>query len=234
MYKIEKLKKYEGYYIDTNGIVYSSYIKGAHGRRGENIFPLKFSKDKDGYRRVVLSSHGNKFYKRICRLMGEQFLNDFSEHLVVNHIDGNKQNDNINNLEMVTIQENTIHAWKNGLCSLSDNAIPISIETQDEIKNFLSLASFLKEYKCFNTGYLKELRQGICKYSRTCIRKEHGGINCYFNGRIIKTFSSNIEAAKYFNKVPSAISYKLYNKKDEKYKQYIITFPNQSTIESIK
>ena len=46
MYKIEELKEYRGYYIDTNGIVYSSYIKGARGKRGTDIFPLKFSQDK--------------------------------------------------------------------------------------------------------------------------------------------------------------------------------------------
>lgn len=34
-------------------------------------------------------------------------------------------------------------------------------------------------------------------------------------------------------KAPNTISYKLHNEKDEKYKKYIITFPNQSTIESI-
>lgn len=233
MYKIEELKEYRGYYIDTNGIVYSSYIKGARGKRGTDVFPLKFSQDKDGYRRVVLSVNGNKFYKKICRLMGEQFIDNFDEHLVVNHIDGNKQNDNIKNLEMVTIKENTIHAWKNGLCSLSKNAIPISIENQDKTENFLSSTSFLKKYPCFSTEYLRELKQGTCEYKRICIRKENNKINCYFNGQIIKTFSNNIEASKYFNKAPNTISYKLHNEKDEKYKKYTITFPNQSTIESI-
>ena len=80
---------------------------------------------------------------------------------------------------------------------------------------------------------MRELKQGACEYKRICIRKENNKINCYFNGQIIKTFSNNIEASKYFNKAPNTISYKLHNEKDEKYKKYTITFPNQSTIESI-
>lgn len=44
MYKIEELKEYRGYYIDTNGIVYSSYIKGARGKRGTDVFSSQINR----------------------------------------------------------------------------------------------------------------------------------------------------------------------------------------------
>jgi hypothetical protein len=39
------------------------------------------------------------------RLVAELFLPDYSEDLVVNHKDCNKLNNNVDNLEMVTIKE---------------------------------------------------------------------------------------------------------------------------------
>lgn len=234
MYKIEKIKDFEEYYIDTNGIIYSTFIKGAQGKKDNKMRPLKWSLNKDGYRRVVLSSKGNKKYVTIHRLMAKQFLNNYDSNLVVNHIDGNKQNNNINNLEMTTIRGNTRHAWQLGLCHTNKNAVKITIKHDGVIQTFNSQQQFIKKYPIFHLDYLLELRMEQQRYSRMCLRKENKHINCYFNGCLIKTFENNIEVAKYFNKAPNTISYKLYNIKDEKYKKYIITFSNQSTIESIE
>lgn len=41
-------------------------------------------------------------------------------NLQVDHIDGNKQNNNLNNLEYVTPKENTIRAWNKGLAKYTD------------------------------------------------------------------------------------------------------------------
>ena len=76
--------------------------------------------DKDGYRRISVSYNQDgiiiRKHKFVHRLVAEMFLENFSEDLVVNHKDCDKLNNNLYNLEMVTIKENTRHAIENGLC----------------------------------------------------------------------------------------------------------------------
>lgn len=49
------------------------------------------------------------------RLIAECFIPNPENKPVVNHIDGNKRNYKIENLEWATHQENSQHAWNNGL-----------------------------------------------------------------------------------------------------------------------
>lgn len=68
-------------------------------------------KMKFGYRRVNI--HGKK--KLIHRLVLEAFNPVINAELEVNHIDGDKGNNNIDNLEWVTRKQNMIHAFETGL-----------------------------------------------------------------------------------------------------------------------
>ena len=77
---------------------------------------VKFSKDQKGYLRARLytsdskHSDGRKPFK-LHRLVAMYYLEDYSENLQVNHIDGNKLNNHYSNLEMVTNAENAKHGW---------------------------------------------------------------------------------------------------------------------------
>ena len=72
---------------------------------------LKQSTNKDGYKCVRLA--GQTY--RVHRLVAMAFIPNPENKPQVNHIDGNKQNNNLNNLEWVTNQENVQHAFKIGL-----------------------------------------------------------------------------------------------------------------------
>ncbi len=99
-YKKEPLKGYEEYQIDTNGIVYS--------KKGK---PLKYSKNKKGYCHIIICKNGKTTGHSIHKLVAEQFIknDDIKNKTQVNHIDGNKENNNVNNLEWVTPKENIYH-----------------------------------------------------------------------------------------------------------------------------
>lgn len=77
-----------------------------------------YSKDTRGnnkYLRVALSKNGvkNKFF--IHRLVADAYLEKKDGRDYINHIDGDKTNNKIDNLEWCTLSENTKHSYDNNL-----------------------------------------------------------------------------------------------------------------------
>lgn len=104
---------YEGLYQVSNlGRVKSYY--GKNGRLTTESRLLRGKLDKNGYIEVRLCKNGRVSYKRIHRLVVDHFLHGDSI-LQVNHKDGNKSNNAITNLELVTPKENVNHAHRTGL-----------------------------------------------------------------------------------------------------------------------
>jgi len=69
----------------------------------------------DFYHRVNLCNKGKNKNFRVHRLVAEAFIPNINQKETVNHIDGNKQNNNVNNLEWATRKEQTEHALRTGL-----------------------------------------------------------------------------------------------------------------------
>lgn len=104
---------YEGLYQVSNlGRVRSFY--GKNGRLTTCSRVLSGKVDKDGYIEVRLCKDGKVAYQRVHRLVGSHFLCG-DESLQINHKNGNKSNNCVNNLEYVTPRENVVHAHNTGL-----------------------------------------------------------------------------------------------------------------------
>jgi hypothetical protein len=110
---------YEGLYqVSDLGRVRSldRIIKGNKGseylKKGK-ILKQTFNLKK--YSQVNLSKYGVDYHKRVHRLVAETFIPNPEMKPQVNHIDGNKNNNHVINLEWNTESENVIHAYRLGL-----------------------------------------------------------------------------------------------------------------------
>ena len=94
---------YENYQIDEDGNVFNtSSQKFLKGSIGEN-----------GYKYYRLSKEGSKKMFYAHRLVAEHFLPNIENLPVVNHKDGDKLNNNVNNLEWVSYSDNAKHWHSN-------------------------------------------------------------------------------------------------------------------------
>jgi hypothetical protein len=114
---------YEGLYQVSNlGRVKSLSRKIRYINHYNNQEYFRLTKEKiisigktRGYNSINLSKNGIHVTCRLCRLVAIHFIENKENKSDVNHIDGNKENDCVLNLEWNTKKENMQHAVKTGL-----------------------------------------------------------------------------------------------------------------------
>lgn len=94
-------------------IVSPSYIdKRGFLRKTKVLTPTQ---DHKGYLRVALNKNGRQKRVFVHRLVAKTFIENHEDKPQVNHLDGDKTNNHVSNLEWCTNQENIKHSYKNGL-----------------------------------------------------------------------------------------------------------------------
>ena len=88
----------------------------------------KQSKSNLGYMTVGFTVNNVKVNKYVHRLVAETFITNWFNHPQVNHVDCDKTNNRMYNLEWCTNSENHIHATKNGLNKLHLHRVAYSGE----------------------------------------------------------------------------------------------------------
>lgn len=89
--------------------------------KNNNVFQLykshilKEATTHKGYKYVCLYKNSKCFHRSVHRLVAEAFIVNNENKSQVNHIDGNKENNCVGNLEWCNNSENQKHAYKHGL-----------------------------------------------------------------------------------------------------------------------
>lgn len=99
-------------------LIYGNYYCTEDGR----VFNYKLNREvqgysKDGYLRIDIIRNNTKKRIRKHRFIWEYFNGEIPKGFQINHIDGNKTNNSLNNLELNTAKQNAQHAGKLGLLS---------------------------------------------------------------------------------------------------------------------
>lgn len=144
---------YEGYYQASNlgNIKSLLFQNNVYNKKYKREKILKQKRSKDNTMRIELWKDGEHRTWLVHRLIALTFLENGNKNLTVNHKDGNRLNNNVENLEMVTLKENIQHAFRTGLQH------QIKVKITDKITGTIIYPSSLAEGSKLmnkNPGYL--------------------------------------------------------------------------------
>ena len=170
-----KVKDFENYTIDETGNVFSirknKYLKQTINRNGY----CKVTLQKDKYRKMF----------SVHRLVAQAYLKNYSNTLQVNHINGIKTDNRVENLEMVTAKENMQKAVEIGLFDKCKE-----IQRKNAIKNNLGKYHILAS---------ESAKKRVAKYDK--------------NNNLIQVYNSITEASRKNNINITSISYSANGKR---------------------
>ena len=102
---MKEIKNYENYIVSKDGRIYNKITSKK----------IKPSPDTRGYLQVKIYKNGKGITRKLHRLIAETYLPNTYNKPQINHIDGNKVNNSLENLEWITCADNMKHSWEIGL-----------------------------------------------------------------------------------------------------------------------
>ena len=120
--------------LDTEKLV----VPSNKGYLNVRLYDLNKKKGEPGYRKDY----------QIHRLVALNFVKNPDNKPFVNHIDGNKFNNDASNLEWCTASENMIHAYKNNLVGVKKPIKAINLSDETDVKVFESIAACARFFNC--------------------------------------------------------------------------------------
>ena len=109
---IKELKGFQDYYASDEGIIYTTKIAPRYNPNGE-MRVLRPRTHPSGYLYYGLfvgkGPSKQRLWRRGHRLIAETFLGKIPKKMEINHKDGDKHNNNLANLEIVSRQQNVNH-----------------------------------------------------------------------------------------------------------------------------
>lgn len=123
MTNLKPINGFDGYLVDTEGLVYSVWKRTALRERGKYICmsyvkgnprPLKFYTNKRGYKAVTLRKGGRSYQRLAHRLVALTHLPNPKNKPMACHINGNPSDNALSNLYWGTHSENMLDSIRHG------------------------------------------------------------------------------------------------------------------------
>lgn len=178
MEKIWKVSRNGKYFISDYGDIINIRTGRALNHRPSTIH---------GYHMV----NGNVSHSRtpsVHRIVYETFVGDIPEGLQINHLDGNKSNNHLSNLEVCTASENVKHAFATGLrVAKKGEETPQAKVTTEQVKQM---------YGLFKLGYTNDQVADLYKLSPryvSLIRHGHRWKHLFESEGMHRTYSLNVK-----------------------------------------
>ena len=131
---------------------------------------MSYTVNNRGYQTVVIRRKTHMIH----RLLAQAFIPNPDNKPCVNHIDGNKLNNQVSNLEWCSIQENNLHARQTGL---HKQAVGHKIQYQSDATKSKALAN-LKDKSKLSPEQVRYVRQVFLprskEFSATALAKQFG------------------------------------------------------------
>lgn len=132
---MKEIPGYPGYFVSEDGQIISK-------KTGRVLKPRRLPA---GYHRVSLCVDGKPKDSYIHRLVAQSFIPNPESKPCVNHINGNKADNRVENLEWCTYGENQQHAIDTGLLSCRGEAHSNSKLTEDAVREIRQNAQGLSQ-----------------------------------------------------------------------------------------
>ena len=131
------------YEVNEKGEIRSLYHWNGHKyEKRKKPYILKQTNTTTGYKKVELAKDGKKKSLRVHRLVATAFIPNPMNKPYINHIDGNRINNCVENLEWCTQHENVVHAYETGLNKISHIT---KEELQKYVENGLTFHQIMKK-----------------------------------------------------------------------------------------
>jgi hypothetical protein len=150
----KEVKGHEGVYEVSNLGLVRSLPRTEKSNVGERVRNGKVlsSRNTKGYKSVVLCKDGRQTFVYVHRLVAQIFIPNPENKPEVNHIDGDKTNNEVENLEWCTKSENQKHSYANGLKQINGELHPRSILTEKDVRQIRK--RYVKNSREYGTGAL--------------------------------------------------------------------------------
>jgi len=155
---IADIPGHPNYYINTNGVVFKKVLK----RKSDSYIVSQFI-SRNGYAMVTLRENGSKKNRTVHSLILCAFYGDKREFgLVSRHIDGNKLNNNVNNLEWGTVSQNHNDKKRHGTFQCGEKHGKHKLTEKDVIYIRNSDKTWVELQNMFNvsSGAIKSAKNG--------------------------------------------------------------------------